>query len=181
MNFTSRITFIFFTVLSWSCKPSVKQLMQAAEFSDQEKKYQESIKLYSKVIETDSSIQLAYLNRGICYYNLDRHIEAINDFNTIMAMHPKVEPGTAVFTWSKNALFIPDSLKWKVSDVEALYQRALARYALNDLKSAYRDFAACSSYNSYEAASDKWIGIIYLRTGDAGKRLSIFEKGNGGR
>ena len=86
-----------------------------------------------------------------------------------MALQSTVKLGEVGLRYNRNSFILPDSLTWKVSFEEALYQRALANYSLDSFELAYQNFTECIRQEYEKGSSLRWIGIIYLRTDEKEK------------
>jgi tetratricopeptide (TPR) repeat protein len=165
--------FICLTVI-FSCKETNKNLLDKAYKLSQNKKAKEAIDVYSKIIQRDSTIQVAYYNRGLCYFEVDAFDKAINDFNKVISLQPKE---SIVFIPNRNSQFISDADRLKVSYLEALFQRAQVEYFMDSLKSSFIDFKACID-NGFELTNEcyRWLGIIYIDSGLKEKGCESFNK-----
>src|SRR5437773_1362471 len=96
----------------FSCKETNKNLFDKAYKLSKSKKTKEASDVYSKIIQRDSTIQVAYYNRGLCYFEMNLFDKAINDFNKVISLQPKQ---SLVFIPNRNSPFISDSDRLKVS------------------------------------------------------------------
>jgi tetratricopeptide (TPR) repeat protein len=144
-----------------SCKQSIKQLFAEADSYYKANQYEKSLETLNKILKRDSTNQLAYYYRGKCHFYLDNDKEALADFNKILSLQPV--PDGLTFRLNRNSPFVPDEEKYKIYYEEALFERAVTKYFMDSLKSAFHDFRDCISL-SYEPKSDcyRYLGIIYI-------------------
>jgi tetratricopeptide (TPR) repeat protein len=50
--------------------------------------YKAAIKLFDKAIQKDPKLKEAYIQRGLCYENIDQDDKAINDYNSLLSFDP---------------------------------------------------------------------------------------------
>lgn len=156
---------ILFTLCLFSCKPKIKELLTDAYDLETRDKHKEAIAVYNKIIDRDTTIQIAYYNRGICYYNLTEYGKALTDFTKVLAMQPAPQPGIR-FRINTASPFAPDEERWKVPYEDALYQRALTKYYMDSVKSAFEDFSDAKHHGySPQSACTRWLGTIYIQFG----------------
>jgi tetratricopeptide (TPR) repeat protein len=175
MNSKILITISLILILLCSCKQSIKQLFGQGQYYEQRENYKDAIKIYNEIIDRDSNIQLAYFNRGMCFAYLDQNINAIRDFDKVMAMQPV--PSGLVMRLNRDLPFLPDEERWKVPYEEALYERAESEYFMDSLKSAFVDFRNALSLG-YDPKSKcyRWLGIIYWETGNKEKGCEFLQR-----
>ena len=139
MNQKSIIGIFWVGFLLCSCKESNEDLINKGVTLANKGKYKEAIERYTKVINMNSQIQLAYYNRGLCYINTREYLKALDDFNTVLNLKT-LGSGNIIFTLNtENADFIEEA-KYQVSYNDGIYGRAQARYFLDSLKGSYEDF-----------------------------------------
>lgn len=175
MTFKTIFVLICVTFFLFSCRPNIKQLFAQADDFARKENFNDAIKTYNQIIKRDSTIQLAYFKRGVCYSYIEQDVKAIMDFNKVMSMH---DTSSAVeIEWNKNSPFVPDEEKWKVPYKDALYKRAVSEYLIDSIKQAFVDFNNAMSIG-YEPKSDchRWIGLIYVEHGQKEKGCELLKK-----
>lgn len=152
MNSKITVHIISLVFLLYSCKESNENLIDSGVNLANKGKYNEAIKKYTKVINNNNKIQLAYYNRGLCYINIGEYQKSLDDFNTVLNLKT-LGGGSIIFTLnSENGDFIEEA-KYQVSYDDGIYGRAQARYFLDSLKSSYADFQALIEKNYSEKVS----------------------------
>jgi tetratricopeptide (TPR) repeat protein len=138
------------------------------------KNYKEAIKLYTKVINRNGKIQLAYYDRGFCFIALKNYSLALRDFNKVISLQTY---GDYVLTENPNTPFASDEARMQVACNDALYQRAQVKFYMDSLKSSFQDFQMLINDN-YEQKSNciVWQGTIWVRNGDKDKACEYFQK-----
>lgn len=145
---------------------------KALNYSKQ-KKYDKAIETYTKVINRNSKLQLAYYNRGFDYLATKQYDKALWDFNKVMALQSH---GDFIITYNQNSPFADEEARVQVSYNDALYQRAQVKYFMDSLKSSFIDFQTLVD-NNYEEKSNclLWQGTIYVRSGKTDKACTYFD------
>jgi len=123
----------------FSCKESTEDLIDQGVSLADKGRYKEAIEKYTRVIDKNSKIQLAYLNRGLCYINTKEYLKSLDDFNTILNLKT-LGGGNIIFTLNPDHADVIEEAKYQVSYDDGIYGRAQARYFLDSLKSSYEDF-----------------------------------------
>ena len=85
-----------------------------------EKKYDEAIEVYNKVIKSNNKLQLAYYNRGFSYLATKHYDNALWDFNKVMDLQTH---GSFIMTYNQDSPFADEEAKAQVPYNDALYQR----------------------------------------------------------
>nr|BFD31892.1 hypothetical protein GTC16762_15100 [Pigmentibacter ruber] len=125
-----------------------------------QKRYDDSIDMFSKAIALDQSKDDIFAERGISYYKKTDYLNALNDFETAL----KIKPNTAIYIYNKACML---ALLGKKS--EALQNLKLALIEdkkLIELARFDSDFASLKSDSEYssqfasiilEDSDDKWL------------------------
>lgn len=132
----------------FSCKESTEELIDQGVSLADKGRYKEAIEKYTKVIDKNSKIQLAYLSRGLCYINTKEYLKSLADFNAILNLKT-LGGGNIIFTLNPDNADIIEEAKYQVPYDDGIYGRAQARYFLDSLKSSYEDFERLIN-NNYE-------------------------------
>jgi tetratricopeptide (TPR) repeat protein len=66
----------------------IESIYKQAVKYHRENKYMDAIRLYTKVIEKDSTIWRAFFNRGHCYASLDQYDKMLSDYQQALRIHP---------------------------------------------------------------------------------------------
>ena len=159
-------TIFALALLVSSCRQAPDQLLHKAYIFSQQKKYIEAVGAYTEAIYKDNKLQLAYYNRGQCYYDIKDYTKALADFNTILALKK-----------SNNSL--PQSSRDTLSDVspdEALYQWAQVYFYLDSIQNAFKDFQTLVKNNFAEKCTCLlWEGVIWLKAGENEQACQYFK------
>lgn len=157
------------------CKQSELEILQKADELAEKGKYSEAITLCNNVLSEDSTVQLAYFNRGLYYTNTKDYSKAISDFDKIISLQPD-EQG-ARFEVNRDGAFASDEDKLKIFLEEALFQKATAEYLQGNINSSLQDFKLALE-NGYQPQSKcyLWIGTIYIRNGNEGQGCEMYSK-----
>lgn len=123
--------------------------------------YKGAIDDYSKIIEIDSDNALAYLNRGKNKKRLKDYNSAIEDFEKAI----KTKGGELIYTDRVENSFVETGFEFDVSMEEIRFERGIARYNIDSLRTAFDDFNFCIQKNFELPASYYWRGLIYLAYG----------------
>ncbi|APJ04055.1 tetratricopeptide repeat protein [Silvanigrella aquatica] len=123
------------------------------------KKYDDSIEMYSKAIALDNTKDDLYAERAITFYKNNSYVKALNDFESALKIHPK----TAIYIYNKACML---ALLGKKS--EALQNLKLALIEdknLIELARSDSDFATLKADTEYSSqfasiilgdSDDKW-------------------------
>ena len=103
---------------------------------------------WDKVIAANPKMAEAYNNRGLAFYNLERHQQAINDFSQAIRMNPQYAEafnnrGNAYYALDQYAKAEADfnkSLELKPKYAKALLNRGLAYFQMNKREESCKDF-----------------------------------------
>lgn len=118
--------------------------------------YLGAIRDYSTIIKIDPDNALAYLNRGKNKKRLDDFKGAIDDFNR--AIRTK---GTDIIYIDKIENSIIDGFEFDVAMEEIRYERGIAYYNIDSLKTAFQDFDFCINKNFELGNSHLYRGHIF--------------------
>ncbi len=93
----------------------------------------------------------------------------------MLALQPKSD---FIFIPNKNSPFASPEDKLKVNFLDAIFRRALTKYFMDSLKSAFTDFQTCID-RDYELKSNcyLWQGSIYARVGNKQKACELYSQG----
>ena len=166
---------VLLSILVIGCKQSSLEILQQAETFAQQGKYNKAIELCNKVLAKDSTVQLAYFNRGIYYSNTKEYSKAILDFNKIISLQPQT---TGIsYQVNRGSQFASEEDKLKITPEEALYQRAATEYIIGNFQSSLRDFNICIA-NGYQPPPKcyVWLGNIYIKNGEKEKGCDMYSK-----
>jgi Flp pilus assembly protein TadD len=103
---------------------------------------------WDKAIAANPQMAEAYNNRGLAFYNLERHQQAINDFSQAIRMKPQYAEafnnrGNAYYALDQYAKAEADfnkSLELKPKYAKALLNRGLAYFQMNKREESCKDF-----------------------------------------
>ena len=123
--------------------------------------YSGAIVDYSTVIEIDNDNALAYLNRGKNKKRLDDFYGAIEDFEKAI----KTKGSVLLYMEKTENSFIDTGFEFDVGMEEIRFERGIARYNIDSLRTAFDDFNFCIQKNFELPASYYWRGLIYLAYG----------------
>ena len=169
---------LFFTLLSIlvSCKQNketIQQMVDKGVDLVNAKKYNEAIAIYSKAIQRNPGIQLTYYNRGIAFTELKDYSNAFTDFNKVIEL--QTVDGYIV---TYNSDFYPtEETKGQIPYNDALYQRAIVKFHMDSLNSAFLDFQILID-NNYEEKSNclLWQATLLGKSGNPDKACEYFVK-----
>lgn len=125
------------------------------------KDYEGAIVDYSKVLEVDKDNTLAFLNRVRNKERLKDFIGAIEDYENAI----KTKGGEIIYFDKVENPFVETGFEFDVRMEEIIYERGLARYYLDSMKTAFEDFSFCIDKNFEKPASLYWRGLIYISNG----------------
>jgi len=66
---------------------SVQELVKQANELEKEKKYNEAIELYNKILKLDTAHYYSYVSRGLLFDKLDKIENAFDDYTKAIAVH----------------------------------------------------------------------------------------------
>jgi tetratricopeptide (TPR) repeat protein len=113
-----------------------------------ERRYQEAISFFDKVIQSDPSFAEAYVYKGHAYNLLGEYRRAVEAYGRAVALDPKnsdtfVNQGSALYHMQdyKNAIASYDrAIGFDPQNAYAYFSRGSARAKLDDFRAAIRDF-----------------------------------------
>lgn len=173
MKSKTGLVFIIWLLLFASCKQTNEQLIQEAVRLAGKEKYQEAIAIYTKVINNNNNIELAYFNRGKCYYNISQYDSALDDFNTILSGKPT---NGIIITINPDSAAANEEDKTKVPYSDAVYHRAMTKVYMDSLQSAYRDFQTLIDANYEKVFCTIWQGDIWHILGNNEKACRFMQR-----
>jgi tetratricopeptide (TPR) repeat protein len=132
--------------------PAWKYLMQGTAELDATH-FQKGEELLSKAIETDPKSAVALVQRGRCYYRLEKFTHAISDFNRALALHPGLKLSI-------------QALKYKTTSVECIKDWKQMLTDCNQLikLNPYEPFAYSSRAKAYKNLGEEALSKKDLRT-----------------
>jgi tetratricopeptide (TPR) repeat protein len=74
------------SILFTACEPTTGELLNQAANLETKEMYKEAAEVYTKVINRNSRIQLAWFRRGICMAHLNNYSVALHDFNKVITL-----------------------------------------------------------------------------------------------
>lgn len=121
--------------------------------------YEEAVKDFSSIVQSDAKNTNAYLQRGFCYALLKDFAHAIEDFTTVIQLEPDhewayVSRGGAYNKTNEYNKAIDDfntALKLKPTDCEAYNNRGFSKKALGDKEGACEDWHKSKKMGNDEA------------------------------
>jgi len=156
-----------------SCKETNEQLISKGVRLSKEKKYNESIAVFTEVILRNPKLQLPYYNRGFDYMALKKYKNALDDFNKVITLQKR---GDFVFIPNPNSPFADEESRASVSYYDALYQRAQVKFYMDSIQSSYVDFKELID-NYYEVSNCYlWQGVLWIKDGKSEKACEYFDK-----
>ncbi len=130
--------------------------------------------MYTKVINRNSKIQLAWYNRGICLADLNNYSLALRDFDKVITL--KTPGGHLMELNTGAAPILGDEARYQVPFDDALYQRATAKTEIDSLESAFNDFQLLIERNYKKSNCSAWQGLLYVEVSDSLKACDCFQK-----
>ncbi|MFT3675463.1 MAG: tetratricopeptide repeat protein [Chitinophagaceae bacterium] len=172
---SSKLTFFaLLMVCHVSCKEkqeTVQSLVDKGADLVNEKKFEEGIVLYSKAIEQNPRVQLAYYNRGIAYSEIREYAKAIADFDKVILLKSNV-------LMRVDSDFNPTTEgQGEVDYGDVFYQRAIVESYQDSLQRSFNDFQRAIG-NRYPDSSNclVWQGVLLGRAGKHENACEYFEK-----
>ncbi len=156
-----------------SCKQTNEQLIREAERLTEKKNYGKAIDIYTKVINNNNKIELAYFNRGQCYYHIDNYELALRDFDTIIARKPT---SGIVMTINPDSPAASEEDRTKVLYNDAFYQRAIVKVYMDSIESSYQDFQTLIDVNYEKTFCTIWQGDIWHIVGNDEKACRFVQR-----
>jgi tetratricopeptide (TPR) repeat protein len=164
---------IFYLLLFASCKRTNEQLIREAVRLTDKKDYKKAIEIYTTVINNNDKIELAYFNRGRCYYYIDQYDSALKDFNAVLANKPT---SGIIITVNPNSPAATEEDRTKVPYNDVLYQRAIVKVYTDSMQSSYRDFQTLIDANYEKAFCTIWQGDIWHMIGNDEKACKFMQR-----
>ena len=92
-------------ILTLGCvSPAEQQLVKGNSFRDLEQ-WDEAIAAYSKAIELDPNLAIAYAGRGFAYYSKDDYDNVIADYTKVIELDPTKSLSYGIRGFSNHELF----------------------------------------------------------------------------
>jgi len=137
-----------------------------AKYNNELQNYSEAINDFDKAIEYSyKPVDYYYYERGLCKFNNDDRIGAIQDFNKVIELNP--EDGNAYYNRGRCKYFLDDDRGCILDMTKAIplqngyaysyFFRGLSRLRLEYLEGAIKDFSKAIKYNGNDA------GFYYYR------------------
>jgi tetratricopeptide repeat protein len=173
MGFKFSIGILLVAILLECCKQTNDDLINRGVALAKQKKYKDAIKLYTRVINRNDKIQLAYYDRGFSFMGLKIYALALRDFNKVLSLQTV---GDFVYTENPNTPFSSDEARGQVPYNDALYQRARVKFYMDSLRSSFEDFQTLVNSDYEKSNCLTWQGTIWIRGGDKNKACEYFER-----
>ncbi len=123
--------------------------------------YEGAIKDYVQVTKLDSDNTLAYFNKGLNKARLKNYLGAVREFD----MAIKTKGSEIIYINKVENSFFDTGFEFDVDMAAIRFERGLARYQIDSLKSAFVDFSFCINEEYQLPYSYYWRGIIYITVG----------------
>ncbi len=147
-----------------SCTQTNEQLVIEGVESAKTGEYKKAITLFTKAINKNPRLQSAYFNRGQCYQGLKEYTKAYHDFDKAMELQTD---GDFVIKMNPNSPGANEEDRNQVDYDDALFERAVVKYHMDSIKSAYEDFKRLVEINYRQKAFClMYQGQILLKAGD---------------
>jgi tetratricopeptide (TPR) repeat protein len=160
-------------LLSFGCKQTNDQLNGEGVRLYNQGNDLDAIKYFSRVIEQNNKLQIAFYNRSLCYSDLKRYALALNDLNQIRALQGD---GPQLIFSNLGSRFASEENRDQVPVMTVLFERAKVKFFMDSLKSSFIDFRTCLD-NQYEINKSRlWLGTIYIRTGNKAKGCDLYQQ-----
>jgi tetratricopeptide (TPR) repeat protein len=166
MNIKILLLFSLIALLLSSCKKTTDQLFDEAHRLAKKENYDEAIKVYNILLKRNPRLQLAYYNRGFCFYNKKQYHKALFDFNQVISL---VSPGGAdlILTLNSEGPFALEEAHYQVPYNDALFQRARVYFFLKKNTESQQDFTKLVAVNYKDKANCYlWLSTISMNNGD---------------
>jgi tetratricopeptide (TPR) repeat protein len=124
-------------------------LTQAGQFYV-DKRYQESLLLYDKILAADPKSQKALLGRGVVLYKLGRYEDSIRTLSRLLSLDK--------------------------TNVAAYYNRGLAKARLEKYREAAADFEIAVAIKPDFAQAENNLGLVYFSLNDTDSALVHFDR-----
>ena len=162
MSFKILYGFLPLIFILVSCVETNEELLDKAYKLTKEKKYDKAINIYTKVIERNNKLELAYYNRGFAYVAIRNYANALADFNEVINRH---KFGDVIFEYNKDFPLADEETRAKVSYYDALYERAQVKFYMDSLRSSFQDFQILINRNYEKSNCFLWQGTIWINDG----------------
>lgn len=133
--------------------------IKGTTFMDNEA-FDSAIVAFSSAIEINPTNISSYSNRGICKAKLNKHNEAIIDFNKALEIKKETEIDENFDYWKGMNYFY----------------RAISKEKLNDTKGAFEDYSKAIEINPKSNNVYKHRGLLYFETKKYNEAISDFNK-----
>jgi lipoprotein NlpI len=146
-------------------------LLQKAKAAWQKKQPDEAIKLAGKAIDLDPKNAEAFLMRGMLYEALDKHAEAVADFDQTLKLDPKAADayehrGSEQFKLGKIAESITDFdqyLKLKPKEEPKHWKRGISYYYAGRYEDGQKQFEAYQNVDGNDVENVVWRYLCMAR------------------
>jgi hypothetical protein len=165
------IIIILFTL---SCKESTEDLFEKAARLANQKKYEDAVTVYDKLIKRNNKMQAAFYGRGFCHFQLKDYKNSLLDYNMVIWL--KTGGGAVIITFNESP-FAGEETQTQVDYYDALYQRGQVYYYMDSLKRSLDDFQKLADYDYSEKSNCfLWLGRISLKTNNIGDACRQFQQ-----
>lgn len=171
MHFKKALKILLLITVIASCRQSDETIFQKAVDLAENGRHSEAIPLFSYLVGRNPKNEQALFERAISLYYLDSNKRALDELNRIISLKPKGQIEFIV-----NPAYATGDDKWKVSTIAVLYQRALVKYGMDSLKSAYFDFKAALESGYETARCNVYIGSIFMASGQKEKGCEYYRQ-----
>jgi tetratricopeptide (TPR) repeat protein len=164
---------ILSTLVVSSCKKTNDHLFDEAYTLTQKGQFDKAIKKYSELLNRNDKLQLAYYNRGYCYYSEKKYDKALEDFNQIIYL--QTGGGQFVFTLNNNSPYASEESRYQIPYDDVLYQRAQVYFYLEKSDESFKDFGDLIKKEYQEQGNCYlWQASIILNRGDTSLACPYF-------
>jgi tetratricopeptide (TPR) repeat protein len=162
----------------------VAPLFAQAVFLQEQKRYEDAITLYGKIIELKPDWDGAYNNRGVAYDKKGGYDHAILDFNKALEINPRYavaycNRGNAYYHKGEHDCAILDynrALEINPRHAVAYYNRGNAYYHKGEHDCAILDYNKALEINSRYAGAYYNRGVAYSRKGEYDRAILDYDK-----
>lgn len=161
------------------------QTAQAGQFENALENYREALNLSATENTNDEFLTRIHYNIGVCLYQLKRHAEAVEEFNTSIelsrdkyqnAFYALGMAQTELKIWNAAGTSLRRAVSLKKDDGEAWFDLALVLLEEKEFEAAREAFQNAIKYKSVAAADARNnIGVILFLKGDVSAAVNEFE------
>lgn len=176
------IVFCFCVITKTTYAQSSRELITQAETKQDQKKFDEAIKLYSKAIEISEDSSSYYFKRGTCYHEMDKFKEAIDDYTQAIKLDKNnfgayLNRGVLLYSIRLPELAIKDyeaitkNSQNNEEILQAYTNSAASKGYLQDFDGAYKDLIRSLSYDSLNPATYNNLAAVVNQLGEPDKAI----------